>query len=389
MMRAVLVDLLCTLPFYSGAQARALRDAGVDAELASPRYYLDPRFLDAFPRSTWIHDLAVHATRPRPLRLAVRAIEGSLNYARLLGRIRARDYDVVNVQWIPFDEKPWFMPTLRRQCDRAGTLLVLTVHDVVPHDRVRGDLAVFRRNLDCAHLIVALTEHVALELSRDVGTVSPIVVIPHGPIFVDHRLPPRDEALDRLGHPSGPIVLFLGLIRPYKGLDLLAEAWGEVRMSFPEATLFIVGKVLGDAAGLEVQRLREIEGVRVVDRYVQVDEMLDYHAAADVVVFPYRHISQSGALMTAASLGRPTVVTPVAGLKEQVGHFQSSVVADEISGAAIARALINSLERRGELAAAAERDRAAIADSPIGWASIARDTVRAYESNLRILRRQG
>ena len=387
-MRAVIVDLLCTLPFYSGEQARALRDDGVDAELASPRYYLDPRFLDAYPRSTWIRDLAVHAARPRPLRLVIRAIEGSLNYVRLLGRIRARDYDVVNVQWIPFEEKAWFMPTLRSQCDRAGTLLVLTVHDVVPHDRVRSDLAGFRQNLDCAHLIVALTEHVAIELSRDVGTVSPVVVIPCGPIFADHRLPPRDEALDRLGHPSGPIVLFLGLIRPYKGLDLLSEAWEDVRRSFPEATLLVVGKVLGDEASLQVQRLREHEGVRVVDRYVPVDEVLDYHAVADVVVFPYRRISQSGAVMTAASLGRPTVITPLAGLQEQVDRLQSAVVADEISGAAIARALIHSLERRGELAAAAERDRAAIADSPIGWASIARATVVAYESNLRMLRGQ-
>jgi glycosyltransferase involved in cell wall biosynthesis len=388
-MKAVLVDLLCSTPSYCGELAMALRESGLDAELASPRFYLEPRFLDAYPRSSWIRDLTVHAARPRPLRLAVRAVEGSLNYARLLARIRAKSYDVVHVQWIPLEDRASpFMPILRSLCDDAGTLLVLTVHNAVPHDRVQVDLAVLKRNLDCAHLIVALTEHVAFELSRDVGTVSPIVVIPLSALFVNHDLPPRGEAIARLGDPTGPIVLFLGLIRPYKGLDLLSEAWQEVRNSFPDATLFVVGKVLDDASGLELRRLHGHEGVRFIDHYVPVSEMLDYYAVADTVVFPYRRISQSGALMTAAGLGRPTVVTPIAGFLEQVGHLRSAVVADEVSGAAIARALIYSLERREELAVAAEHDRAAIAGSPIGWASVARATVRAYETNLRILRRQ-
>ena len=183
-MRAVLVDLLCNSPYYCAELSGALRDAGVDAELASPRFYLEPRFLDPTRRSSWIRDLAVHVSRPRPLRLAARAVEGSLNYARLLVRIRARAYDVVHVQWIPLEERASpFMPTLRSQCDRAGSLLVLTAHNAVPHDRVGVDLGALKRNLDCAHLIVAQTDHVARELSRDVGTVSPIVVIPHGPLI--------------------------------------------------------------------------------------------------------------------------------------------------------------------------------------------------------------
>lgn len=384
MIRAAIVDLLCTSPFYCAELTGALLRAGIQAELASPLFYLEPDALESYPRSRWILDLAVHASRPRPLRLAARAVEGSLNYLRLLGRIGAKEYDVVHVQWIPLgDRASPFMSTLRSRCDKTGTLLVVSAHNAVPHDRPQTDLAVLKRNLDCAHLIVAHSEHVAVELARDVGTVSPIVVIPLGPMFGEHELPPRDEAARRVGCPSEPIVLFLGLIRPYKGVDLLCEAWPEVRESFPEATLLVVGKALDPRATLDLQALRAQPGVHVVDRYVSVASMLDYYTVADVVVLPYHEISQSAALMTAISLGRPTVVTPIAGLLEPLQGLRSPVVADEISGAGVARALVASLRRRHELGAAAQVDRAAIADSRIGWTSVAKATAAAYEAHLR------
>ena len=384
-MRAVLVDLLCNSPFYCAELARALSQAGVRTELASPLFYLEPEALESYPRSRWITDLAVHASRPRPLRLAARAVEGLLNYARLLRRIDAKEYDVVHVEWIPFaDRASPFMSILRARCDKTGTLLVLSAHNAVPHDRPRTDLGVLKRNIDRAHLIIAHSEHVALELAQDVGTTAPIVVIPLGPQFADRPLPPRAEAGRRLGDPSKPIVLFLGLIRPYKGVDLLSEAWPEVRASFPNATLFVVGKALDAGAALDLQALGRQEGVRVVDRYVSVASMLDFYAVADLVVLPYRRISQSAAFMTAVSLGRPTVVTPIAGLQEQARGLRSAMVADEISGPGIARALTASLRIRGEMAEAAEGDRAALANSPLGWASVARATAAAYETSIRV-----
>lgn len=379
-MRVVLVDLLCNSPFYCAALTKALSQIGVDAALASPRFYLEPAYLDDCPRPSWIRDLVVHASRPRPLRLAVRTVEGSLNFLQLLARILAGRYDVVHVQWVPIEGGATpFMRILRAACDRTGTRLAFTAHNAVPHDREDIDLTVLKRNLDRAHQIVAHTEHVARELIEDIGTVTPVSVIPHGPLFVDRRLPPRDEASARLGRPSSPIVLFQGLIRPYKGLDLLLEAWPTVRERFPAATLFVVGKIVDDPAASDLRRRAAAERIEVVDRYVSVDEMLDYYAVADMVVFPYRRISQSGAFMTAAGLGRPTVVTPIEGFREQVEGLRSAVVADAVTGEAIAAALSSSLSRRDELAAAADEDRAAIARSPLGWTAVAQATTRVYE----------
>ncbi len=384
-MRVVVVDLLCNSPYNCSALVRGLRDAGVEAELASPAFYLEPQYLDDTPRPTWITDLAIHASHPRALRLASRSVEASLNVTRLLARVAAGAYDVVHVQWIPFEERSsTFMGLLRRRCDATGTLLVHTAHNAVPHDRPQTDLAAIRRNLDLAHLLVAQTDHVSADLAHLIRTVTPIEVIPLGPLFVDRELPDRAAAAARLGiRPSVPIVLFLGLLRPYKGLDLLAEAWPVVRAAIPEARLLVVGRRGDRGVEADLGRLRRQAGIRVEERYVSVQAMLDYHAVSDVVVMPYRRISQSAALMTAIGLGRPTVLTPLDGLVEQVRGIESAVVAAEVSGPAVASSIISSLQRADELARAAAQDRERIANASFSWPSVGRATVDAYERGRR------
>ena len=386
-MRAVVVDLLCNTPYYCAPLVRALRGAGVGAVLASPVFYLEPRYLDDTPRAAWMVDLAVHWSRPRPLRLAVRAVEATVNLALLLARVASGAYDVVHVQWIPFEERSsTFMRLLRRACRATDTLLVYTAHNAIPHDRPSTDVSVIRRNLDLADVVIAQTSHVAAEIVDRVGTITSIEVIPHGPLFIDRDLPDRAAAASRLGiRSTSPIVLSLGLLRPYKGLDLLADAWPAVRDAIPDARLLVVGKRGDRDVEADIDRLRHQAGVTVDERYVSVPTMLDYHAVADVVVVPYRRISQSGALMTAVGLGRPVVLTPLGGLLEQVDGLESAMVAAAVDGGALADALVSSLGA-GELAAAAARDRERIAGSAAGWRSVGRATADAYERGLAALR---
>ncbi len=367
-MRAVIVDLLCNTPYYCAPLVRSLREAGVGAVLASPVFYLEPHYLDDTPRAPWIANLAVHASRPRPLRLAVRAVEATINLTLLLARVAGGAYDVVHVQWIPLEERSSaFMSILRWACRSSETLLVHTAHNAIPHDRPSTDASVIRTNLDLADLVIAQTSHVAVQVRDGVGTATPIEVIPHGPLFTDRELPDRTSAAARLGLlPSSPTVLSLGLLRPYKGLDLLADAWPAVRDAVPDARLLVVGKRGDRGVDADLARLREHAGVTIDERYVSVPTMLDYHAVADVVVVPYRRISQSGALMTAVGLGRPVVLTPLDGLLEQVEGLESAVVATEMSGDALAAAIVSSVGRAPELAAAAGRIATASRHRPPG-----------------------
>jgi glycosyltransferase involved in cell wall biosynthesis len=378
--RAVLVDLLCNSPYYCGPLAAALRDEGVAVELASPAFYLEPDFLAAYPVAPWIVNLTLPRALPRPFRLASRTVELAINGLRLLWRIQRRTYDVVHVQWMPLDHRQTMgMRLLRAACDRSGTRLLLTAHNVLPHDDGGADVAIVRRNLDRAHVVIAHTDHVVRELQTTIRARSPIVEIAHGPLFVDRPLPDPAMAAKRLAWPMDPTALFLGLLRPYKGLDLLADAWPQVLDAHPSARLLVVGKVLDGAVTPELDRLRALPRVRVVDRYVSIAEMLDSYAVAHAVVFPYRRISQSGALMTAAGLGRPSVVTPLDGLLEQVRPLTSAVVATDVTGPAVARALIDCLDRAPDLLRAAAADRESLATSDAGWAAIAARTRRVYE----------
>jgi glycosyltransferase involved in cell wall biosynthesis len=378
--RAVIVDLLCNSPFYNGALVNALRQSGVEVELASPLFYLEPDYLDPYPRSRWIADLTVHLGRPRALRLGSRVLEFGINFSRLLRAIKAGKYDVVHLEWIPLEDRQTkFMRVLRSACDRAKVPLILTAHNVVPHDTPTVSREVIRRNLELAHLLIAHTEHVAQELRDGLGVRTGIVFVPHGVSFTDLELPPRDRAAAQLGLVGDPVVLFAGIVRPYKGIDLLTEAWPTVRAAFPDAVLVVAGRALGDEAGDQLRRLAALAGVLVADGYVPMKVMLNYHVVSDVVVFPYRSISQSGALMSAVGLGRPAVVTPIPGLVEQAAALRCVAIADEVSGAAIARATISALQDREALLSAAAEDRCRVAQSPVGWPAVGRETARQYE----------
>jgi glycosyltransferase involved in cell wall biosynthesis len=381
-LRAVIVDLLCNTPYYCGPLAAALAAADVHVDLASPRFYPEPDYLDAYPRAPWIVDLAVHAARPRPLRLAARSVEAAINAAGLLARIVARRYDVVHVQWNPLEERTTLpMRILRARCDAAGALLVQTAHNAVPHDRPVVDRATIRANLELAHLVIAQTAGVASELRQELGVSTRIEVIPHPALFVDRDLPPRAAARARLGLGDGPVVAFIGLLRPYKGIDLLADAWPAVIDQLPDARLIVAGKRGDPQIEADLDRLRGLVGVTVDEGYLSVAAMLEVYAAADLVAVPYRRISQSGVLMTAAGLGRPVVVTPLAGLREQVATLDSAVIASAVDGPSLAAAIVTGLRGATALGEAALRDRATLMSGPAGWPAVARATRVAWEAS--------
>jgi glycosyltransferase involved in cell wall biosynthesis len=378
-MRVVVVDLVATSPFYCRPFTLSLRERGARAELASPVFYLEPGYVEASPRPSWLVDLVARRPRPRSLRLGLRAAEVTLNSLGLTSAILRGAYDVVHVQWIPVDQATSpFLSTLRLACRAGGALLALTVHNPVPHDRPRADRLKLGEAYSHASLLFAHSPLVASELREEHRVKAPVAVVPHGPLFADMYLPPSPKIAAELGWGAGPVVLYFGIVRPYKGLDLLLSAWPAVRRALPWATLVVVGRALGAVGARQLAHVKRLDGVQVVDRYVSLEEMARYHAASDLVVFPYRRIAQSGAFMTAVALGRPTVITPIAGLVDQSTGLSSVVVAQGMSPRALTEAILQGLSRPGELEAAAAADRRALINSERGWAAIAARTLEAY-----------
>ncbi|MCH9651939.1 MAG: glycosyltransferase family 4 protein [Deltaproteobacteria bacterium] len=236
--------------------------------------------------------------------------------------------------------------------------LVVTAHVVTPHERIRCQSTIYRWVHRLSPRIIAHSDfdrnRLLQEFSVDPERVS---VIPHGEYgFFEQQGETGQEDLDSLVgstaarhtlglEPHHQVALFFGYIREYKGLDLLFEAWSAVLEARPEARLVVAG----DPVQLAAARRSELEdwatrlGVHHHFDYIPFSQVARYFQAADVLVMPYRHISQSGVLYLALSLGVPVLATRVGALPEVLEDGESALLVEPESPAALAQALIRLL----------------------------------------------
>ena len=271
--------------------------------------------------------------------------------------------------------------------------LVLTAHDVLPREPRPGQLAAQRRLYERFDAVVVHSAHGRerlLELGVDPGRVH---VIPHGalthladrsretlafgsrPRFGQPAAPPvGGQASGFPIHTDGPVVLFFGLLRPYKGLDVLLRAWRGMG-SRPPAELWIVGMPRMDVTTLLADAP---PSVRFVPRFIPDAELPAYFARADLVVLPYLEADQSGVLFTALAFGNPLLLSDVGGFPEVAATGAARTVPAGDS-TALREALRKLLADPAALSAMAERARAAAAGQ-YSWDAIAYSTLELYRS---------
>ena len=358
-MHVHIVDPPAYTPPYDRALCAALARAGADVELVTSHFaFGDVPPAEGFRVRNAFYGGPLGQRMRRPLRMA-RHVPDMLRYARA-----ARTADVVHFQWLSLQAlDAWLLP--RRHP------LLLTAHDVLPREPRPGQVAGQRRLYERMDAIVVHSEHGAARLRGELGVDPALVhVIPHGPLDalaeVDGgSLPPE------LGEPSRPVALCFGLMRPYKGIDVLLEAWREVQ----DAELWIVGKPLMDITAL---RAAAPANVRWVPRFVSAGELAAVFGYADVAVLPYREIDQSGVAFTALAFATPLLLSAVGGFPELAATGAAELVApgDPARLAVALQALLGDPARRAALSAAAVR--AVAPDGALGWDAIARQTLALY-----------
>ncbi|MEA2351252.1 MAG: hypothetical protein QOG86_2193, partial [Thermoleophilaceae bacterium] len=254
-MRVQLVDPSAFTPPYDHALAAALARAGADVELVTSRFLYGPvprgegyRVTEHFYRRTARRGLEARG------RMAVTLAEHVPDMLRY--RRRAAAADVVHYQWLtvqPLDAH--LLPPKRPR--------VLTAHDIGPREPRPGQLGGVRRLLARMDAVVVHSEHGAGRLRDELG-VEPdrVRVIPHGAFDYLTRLPEEEPLPAELAAVEKPVVLFFGLLRPYKGVDVLLDAWRSVEA---DAELWIVGMPRMD---LEPLRRAADARVRFVPRFV-------------------------------------------------------------------------------------------------------------------------
>jgi glycosyltransferase involved in cell wall biosynthesis len=247
--------------------------------------------------------------------------------------------DVVVVQWW----HPFFAAAFRSIVVRVKRLhpvpCVYLCHNVLPHESSRTDRLVVRWGLAKADGCLVQSEEDRRKL-QSLLPAMPVAVHPH-PMYTQFAggEMTREEARRRLGV-DGRVLLFFGLIRPYKGVKTLLAAFARVAESL-DATLLIVGEFYEDRRPYDamIASLGLGRRVRVLDRYVPDDEVAEYFHAADLVVLPYKSATQSGITQTAFAFGRPVVVTAVGGLPDVVDDDVTGYVVPPEDPAALAAAI--------------------------------------------------
>ena len=369
-MKVQLVDPSAFTPPYDRALAAALARAGAEVELLTTRFLYGPV---PPPEGYSVDELFYRCSARRGLeasaRLPFKAAEHLPDMLRLR---RAVDADVVHYQWLtipPLDVR--LLPSLRPR--------VMTAHYILPPQPSRRQVRSAHRVFAAMDAVVAHSEQGAVRLREEVGLASAKVrVIPHGAFDYLTKLPEEKPLPAELEGAEGPVVLSFGLLRPYKGIENLLEAFGRlgVQGGSEPPELWVVGN-----PRMEVEPLRQLAArapgrVRFVTRFVEDAEIPAIFRRADLVVLPYLEAEHSGVLYTALAFGKPMVLSAVGGFPEvaEAGAARLVPPGETAALAAAIEELSVDGAARAELAAAATH----AAAGPFSWDEAARRTIGLY-----------
>ncbi|PZS14943.1 MAG: glycosyl transferase family 1 [Solirubrobacterales bacterium] len=362
-MRVQIVDPSAYTPPYDHALCAALARAGAEVELVTSRFAYgsapEPgRY--AVNELFYPHARGAAGSRRRLALKLAEHVPGMLGLRRL-----ARTVDLVHFQWLalPWSDR-WLLP---------AAPVVLTAHDLLPREARPGQAAAQRRLYGAVDAVVVHSAYGRRRLVGELG-VDPgkVHVIPHG-AFSQLTLEPSEALPDPLVDIQAPVVLFFGLLRPYKGIEALLQAWRGIG----DAELWIVGRPRMPLGPL---RAAAPTGVHFVPRFVSDAELAACFRRADVVVLPYsstERFDQSGVLATALAFGKAIVLTDVGGFGELAALGAAWLVApgDPLALRDALTELIADRAARQRLAAAA----LAAAAGPYSWERAAGLTLALYE----------
>ncbi len=301
------------------------------------------------------------------------------------------NFDILHIHWAelqfsygqpspPQARRLWhgFMRKLRwiQARDRR---IVYTVHNLAQHEGRFSQLndATNRWLFKHAHAIHVHDSQTASALAERYDRRHNVFVIPHGH-YIDAypNTTTRAQARQHLELPDHAFVyLFLGQIRPYKGLDLLIDAFG--RLQDDQSRLLIAGNVDVSDYGARIRQLAaQHPRIHLFPAFIGNEDLQTYFNACDIVVLPYRHATTSGAAMLAYSFARAIIAPALGPFPELVGSERGVLFQPGLSG--LQQALLQAQQL--DLAAAGQAAMAFAARHD--WTSLGRRHYAMYRSAL-------
>ena len=273
-----------------------------------------------------------YTNEPAPADLTIRRVLNScnpINWLRVGHAIRKAAPDMlICCYWMSFFA-PAFGLVSRIARRNERTRCIALVHNMIPHEPNILDKLFAPYFVASQDGFVALSESVVGDIEKVESQTSrvkrPKTFSPH-PIY-DHygERMSTNEACKALNLPADKnYMLFFGLVRAYKGLDLLLGAFGCVKDQLPNLQLIIAGEFYEDEDKYRAQiaQLGLADRVIIRNEFIPDGDLRKYFGAADLIVQPYKTATQSGVTQVAFHFEKPMLVTNVGGLGEIVHDHQ-------------------------------------------------------------------
>jgi glycosyltransferase involved in cell wall biosynthesis len=390
-----LMDMWSFIPYYMARLCANLQSETVNATLGSARYHLDRHYflnVGLMP-DTMLLDRGGDI-RNAAVRRILKSCEYLINLTILSLRFIVSRPDILHVQYFPFLDhgfrfEIWFLRWVRR----LRVPIVYTVHNVTYQDAPGRHKPLYKRAYHMADALICHGEEARLQLMQDFEVPQDrISVIPHGPLFEQKPEMSSREARKKLGlQNQAPLVLCLGVISEYKGIPFLLDAWKRLAEYGTEGRLLIAGT--GDPGLLASIREKVSVGnlessVDLWLHFIPVDQLPVLFTAADILVYPYKAGTTSGALLTGLNYNKPIIATKLAFFREYLRDGDNALLVDYGDVGALSSSLRSLLENQGErlrMKTSLERDDTR-RDS---WLEIAKSTRHCYDRVLDAHRLRG
>ena len=221
----------------------------------------------------------------------------------------------------------WFAPSLGSVARKAGCKVLAITDNIIPHEKHFFDKPLTKWFLGGVKACVCMSDEVAADL-HSLKPSMPCKVLPH-PLYTHFgSRVDRTEAETRLGLPGkGHNFLFFGLIRHYKGLDILIDAFGSLPSDY---NLIIAGEPYGDFSEYRsaIDSSPARDRIFLFNNYIPDSEVKWFFSAADAAVLPYRSATQSGVNALALNFEVPMIVTDTGSLRATVEGRGTGIVVD-------------------------------------------------------------
>jgi glycosyltransferase involved in cell wall biosynthesis len=274
-----------------------------------------------------------YSTDPAPEQISIRSLINSINpfnwlrVGYLLKKERP-NYIIVRY-WIPF-MGPALGTILRLAKKNKHTQIICLADNIIPHEKRFGDKLFTKYFIKPVDKFITMSEQVKTDVAK-FTTEKPVSLLEH-PLYDNFG-----EAISKAAacnflklDASKKIILFFGFVRAYKGLDLLLQAFNSQNIKTEDIQLVIAGEFYEDEKPYLEQINQNInkQNIHLHNYFIPDSEVFKYLCAADCVIQPYKHATQSGVTPLAYYFEKPTIVTNVGGLPQLVNHKQTGLICE-------------------------------------------------------------